>query len=174
MVTKIVRFLSLFFVALALGGSLAHLYALGNKIHLGPEDYLTVQQVYRGWALLGIPVFGALVSTVVLAVLVRRTAREFVWTLFAIACLAGTQVIFWMFTYPTNQQTLNWTVLPADWPALRARWEYSHAVGAALNMAAHSALVISVLVARRAGGVAAAGTEEWGRPGGPAPEGSTA
>jgi hypothetical protein len=26
--------------------------------------------------------------------------------------MAGTQVLFWTFTYPANQQTRNWSVLP--------------------------------------------------------------
>jgi hypothetical protein len=75
----------------------------------------------------------------------------FVLTILAVVCIAGTQVVFWTFTYPANLQTLNWTVLPANWETLRARWEYSHAAGAAMNRLAHSALVISILGSRRAG-----------------------
>ena len=142
----IIRFLSLFFMGLALGGSLAHLLELPNKIHLPREDYLTVQQIYRGWALLGIPVAGALISTLVLAVMVRKEPRVLLWTLIALACIVGTQIVFWAFTYPANQQTHNWTMLPPNWEELRQRWEYSHAVGAVLNVIAHSALVLSILV----------------------------
>jgi hypothetical protein len=94
----IIRFLSLFFMGLALGGSLAHLFELPNKIHLAREDYLTVQQLYRGWALLGIPVAGALISTAVLAVMLRRESLGLIWTLIALGCIVGTQVIFWVFT----------------------------------------------------------------------------
>lgn len=36
--------------------------------------------------------------------------------------------IFFFFTYPANQQTLNCTTLPENWQALRKRWEYAHAV----------------------------------------------
>jgi hypothetical protein len=53
------RFSSLLFTALAL----AHLLELPNKIGLARDDYLTVQQIYRGWALLGIVVVAALIST---------------------------------------------------------------------------------------------------------------
>jgi len=53
------RFLSLLFVALALAPALAHLLELPNKIGLSHDDYLTVQQIYRGWALLGLVVAGA-------------------------------------------------------------------------------------------------------------------
>ena len=60
---KIIYFLSLLFAALALGPALAHLLELPNKIGLPRDEYLVVQQIYRGWALLGIVVFGALGST---------------------------------------------------------------------------------------------------------------
>ena len=41
----------------------AHLLELPNRIGLSREEYLTVQQIYRGWALTGVFVFGALLST---------------------------------------------------------------------------------------------------------------
>jgi hypothetical protein len=56
------------------------------------------------------------------------------------------QVVFWTFTYPANQATNNWTVLPANWQDLRTQWEYSHATGAGLNFIALITLIVSVLV----------------------------
>jgi hypothetical protein len=143
---NVARALSLLFASLALGPALAHLLELPNKIGLDRDDYLVVQQIYRGWALLGIVVFGALLSTLALVILVRRHARQFAWALGALACLVGTQVLFWTFTYPANRATNNWTTLPATWEALRAQWEYSHAASAALNLAALVALIACVLV----------------------------
>jgi hypothetical protein len=143
---NVARFLSLLFASLALGPALAHLLELPNKIGLDRDDYLVVQQIYRGWALLGIVVFGALLSTLALVILVRRHARQLAWALGAFACLVGTQVVFWTFTYPANRATKNWTMLPATWEALRAQWEYSHAASAALNLAALVALIACVLV----------------------------
>lgn len=55
MSTKTIYFIAVFFVALALGPALAHLLELPNKINLGREDYLTVQQIYRGWASMEAP-----------------------------------------------------------------------------------------------------------------------
>jgi hypothetical protein len=141
----LLRFLALLFAALALGPALAHLLELPNKIGLSRDEYLTVQQIYRGWALLGIVVFGALLSTLALAIAVRRRRREFIPALIAFLCIGGTQAIFWSFTYPANEQTANWTVLPDSWRALRAQWEYSHAASAVLNLAAFIALVVAVL-----------------------------
>ncbi len=143
---RAVRFLSLLLGAVALGAGLAHLLALPNKIHLSRGDYLVVQQIYRGWALLGIADIGALISTFVLAVLSRRQPRSFIWAVVALVCIAAALVIFFTLTYPANRQTNNWTVLPANWPALRRRWEYSHAAGACLYLAAFISLIFSVLV----------------------------
>lgn len=140
------RFLSLLFAALALAPALAHLLELPNKIGLSRDDYLTVQQIYRGWALLGIVVFGALLSALALAVMVRGRRKAFSLALTAFLCIAGTQVLFWAFTFPANQATGNWTMLPENWMALRTQWEYSHAASAVLNLIALVALILSVLV----------------------------
>lgn len=139
------RFLSLLFVALALGPSLAHLLELLNKIGLPREEYFVVQQIYRGWALLGLVVAGELLSLSTLAILVRRHARELAPALLALLCVVGAQVLFWAVTFPANQATENWTVAPQNWIVLRERWEYSHAAAAVLNLVAFAALVVGVL-----------------------------
>jgi hypothetical protein len=132
---NLLRFTALLFAALALGPALAHLLELPNKIDLTREDYLTIQQIYRGWALLGIVVFGALLSTLAYAIAARRRRGEFLPALIA----------FWTFTYPANQATANWTLLPDSWRMLRTQWEYSHAASAVLNLAAFVALAVAVL-----------------------------
>jgi hypothetical protein len=118
---RIASFLSLVFVALALAPAMAHLLELPNKITLSREDYLTVQQIYRGWALLGIVVAGALSSTLALTILARRHQRAFAFALVAVLCIVGAQIVFWSYTYPANRATSNWTFLPDDWRALRAQ-----------------------------------------------------
>lgn len=143
------RFLSILFVALALAPSMAHVLELPHKIHLAAADYLTVQQIYRGWALLGIVVLGALVSTLVLAFVERARSIKIALTVFALACIVGTQIVFWVYTYPVNVETQNWTMLPQGWAALRAQWEYSHAVAAGLNLLAFIALLAHVAAPKR-------------------------
>jgi ABC-type cobalamin transport system permease subunit len=138
------RFLSLLFAALALAPALAHLLELPNKIGLSRVDYLIVQQIYRGWALLGIVILGAVLSTLILTILVRKRPNEFALSLVAFLCIVGTQLVFWTFTFPANQQTNNWTVLPENWTTLRVQWEYSHAASALLNLVAFVALAFSV------------------------------
>jgi ABC-type cobalamin transport system permease subunit len=108
------RFFSLLFAALVLAPALAHLLELPNKIGLSRADYLIVQQIYRGWALLGVVVLGALLSTLILTILVRKRPGKFALSLVAFLCIVGTQVVFWTFTFPANQQTSNWTVLPEN------------------------------------------------------------
>ena len=148
MATKTFFFLSILFTAVAMAAGFAHLFELPNKIHLSREDYLTVQQIYRGWALLGIAVMGALLSTLMLTVLVRENPWVFYLTLTATLCIALSLLVFFLFTYPTNQETNNWTNLPENWQALRRQWEYSHAVGAGLYFIALTALTLSTLIER--------------------------
>lgn len=142
------RFLSVILTAIAMAGGLAHLFELPHKIGLSRTGYLVVQQIYRGWALLGIPFVGALVSTAVLALLVRRTPAVFALTLAAAVCIGLGLAVFFVFTYPVNRQTANWTILPENWEALRRRWEYSHAVGAGLSFLALVSLTLSLIVGR--------------------------
>lgn len=64
-------------------------------------------------------------------------------------CIALTLVVFFLFTFPANRATRDWTVLPENWEALRQQWEYSHAAGAGLYFVAFVMLVVSLLMARR-------------------------
>jgi hypothetical protein len=142
---RAVQFVALLFAGLVLIPSGAHLAEFSNKMDFSRDEYLTAQQIYRGWALFGFVIFGALVSTLALAIKMRRVRPTFRLAMIALLCLIGGQAIFWVFTFPANQATANWTVLPADWADLRVQWEYSHAVGAVLNLAAFVALTLAVL-----------------------------
>jgi hypothetical protein len=142
--THVLYFLALLFVALAFVPAGAHAAELMAKMRLDEAEYRTVQQIYRGWALFGTVIFASIVVTLLLAIDVRRTPA-FASALVAVLCLVATQVIFWTWTFPVNQTTDNWTVMPANWLSLRAQWEYSHAAAAALSLAALIALIVSVL-----------------------------
>jgi hypothetical protein len=138
-------FFSLLFAALAFAPAMAHLLELPNKINLSREDYLTVQQIYRGWALLGFVVAGALLSTLALTITVRQERKAFIFASIALLCIVATQVVFWTYTYPANKATNNWTLLPDNWIELRRQWEYSHATSAILNLVALVMLILSAL-----------------------------
>jgi len=146
---RIIRFCSTFFTAIAMSFGLAHLFALPNKIGLSKENYLIVQQIYRGWALSGIIIVLALLSTLLLTGMVRMIKREFALTLTALLCMVAAQILFWVFTFPANRITNNWTVLPENWMVLRKQWEYSHAVSAVLAVIAFVTLIIAQIIRKR-------------------------
>ena len=60
MILRTVRFFAVVLTALALVPAGAHFFELPNKIRLSQEQYFTVQGIYRGWALFGFVLFGAI------------------------------------------------------------------------------------------------------------------
>ncbi|WP_428490221.1 hypothetical protein [Rhodopila sp.] len=142
---KIVQFAAIILTALALVPFGAHLLELHNKIGLDRDHYMTVQSIYRGWALLGVVLIGAALANFFLAILTRdHTAAAMCAALAAILILLGLG-IFLRWTYAANQATSNWSVLPNDWRMLRAHWEYSHAANAVLTFIALCLTVGSVV-----------------------------
>ena len=145
---RVAQFLAIVFTALALVPAGAHLFELPNKIGLGQEEYFVVQNIYRGWALFGIVLFGALAANLALAIMVRRQRAPFWLAFLAFLLVAATLVIFCTWTYPANQATSNWTAVPANWEELRLQWEYAHAAHAVLTFLALCAVTLSVLLTR--------------------------
>ena len=146
---KVVQFAAVVLTALALVPGGAHAFALLNKINLGAEQYFIVQSIYRGWALFGVVLLGALLANVVLALmLLRRGGAAFLLASLAFCCIALTLAIFFVWTYPANQATGNWTSIPDDWKQLRVQWEYSHAVNAVMTFVALCSVTLSALTAR--------------------------
>lgn len=129
--------------ALAMVPAMAHALELPNKIRMERDDYLNAQRLYRGWQFVGIAVIAALIATVLL--LRVSGSGQFLFSLLAFLSVLGTQVVFWSFTFPVNRRTRNWTHAPADWRELRARWEYSHAASAALNVLALVGVTLAVV-----------------------------
>jgi hypothetical protein len=58
MALRLVEFLAIILTALALVPSGAHLAALPNKMAMAQTAYFVAQQIYAGWALFGIVLFG--------------------------------------------------------------------------------------------------------------------
>ena len=146
---KTLQFVAILCTAVAMAGGWAHLLELPNKMALSRDDYLTVQQIYRGWERLGFAVVGALVSTASLTVLQHSKGAAFYFTLAATLCIALSLALFFLVTFPVNKATQNWTVLPEGWEALRRQWEYSHATGAVLYFVALASLAFSLILGRR-------------------------
>jgi len=148
MALKIAQFLALVLTALALLPAGAHLLELPNKIDLPQDRYFVVQDIYRGWWLLGSILLLAIVANIYLTVKSYRFAASFWLAILAALFLVGSLTIFFIWTYPTNVETNNWTSVPANWAELRTRWEYSHAANAAMIFGAYCSVVLSSLLAR--------------------------
>jgi hypothetical protein len=137
-------------VAIITAAGLAHLMELPNKIGMTREHYLIAQQLYRGWAWLGIVELAALGLAATLVWLYRGSGVPYLLALAAVASIVIGLVLFFSFTFPANKATDNWTVLPQGWEGLRARWEYSHAAAAILNFIALASLVLAAFSGRPA------------------------
>ena len=145
MALRVIQFLAIILTALALVPSGAHLAALPNKIGMTQAAYFVAQQVYAGWALFGIVLFGALAANLAHTIVLRRLGRSFGYALASFLFIAANLVIFFVWTFPINQATSNWTVVSTNWNELRSQWEYSHAANAVVTFAALICVVIAVL-----------------------------
>jgi hypothetical protein len=150
MVFTLLQLLAVISTALYLVPTGAHLFELPNKIALSPAEYMTVQKIYAGWALFGIVFVIAIVTALVQAVCVRAHRPALALSLAALLGLVGTQVVFWLFTYPVNVASESWTVMPQPFEGARRQWEYSHAASAFLTFGALIMITLSGLVCRRA------------------------
>lgn len=138
-------FIALLATALALGGALAHALELPAKIGMSSQDYFVAQRLYAGWNRLAY-LLAAELAGMIAVIVVYRDAPRVVWpAVVAIGGLVGAQTVFWLFTFPANQATVNWTVVPDNWDALRRQWEYSHLAGAGFQLLAFLALLVAVL-----------------------------
>jgi hypothetical protein len=138
-------FLALMLTAIAMALALAHLFELPNKIDIGANDYLIVQRNYDNWSVIGLVVPLAFLAVLALTLALRGTGAPYVLAAIALVLLVGELSVFWGLIFPVNQATENWTLLPDNWEALRAQWEYAHAARAVLYVLALGALLMSVL-----------------------------
>ena len=137
---------------LALAPALAHLFELPHKITLPEAAYFTVQHIYRGWDLFGVVIVAQFAALTLLA---WRSAREYYVfrpVCAALLLLVAAQALFWLYTFPANVATDNWTVAPPNWRALRQTWEYSHAAGAACQFGGLCVLIWALFARVRMAG----------------------
>jgi hypothetical protein len=112
---KIVEFLALVLMALALIPAGAHFFALPNKIGMDQQAYFTAQQIYAGWALFGFVLIPALIVNILLAILLRHDRPAFYFAALAAFSLAANLAVFFTWTFPANQATANWMEVPHNW-----------------------------------------------------------
>lgn len=146
---RVVQFFAVVLTALAFVPAGAHLFELPNKIDLSRDAYLTAQGIYAGWALFGIVDLAALVMNAVLAIKLRPQRRAFSFAVTAALCIVVFFAIFFIWTFPANQATANWTTMPENWSELRRQWEYSHAVNAVVMLIALCSVTLAVITAKQ-------------------------
>ena len=72
MTLRIAQFIALVLMAISLVPGGAHLFEMTHKLALSEQEYFIVQRIYAGWALFAIPIFGALLATILVAFLLHR------------------------------------------------------------------------------------------------------
>ena len=72
----LLKVLTLALTAIILVPSGAHLFELPGKIGLSRDAYFTVQGIYAGWALFGLPIIGAILANGALYVALRRRVPQ--------------------------------------------------------------------------------------------------
>ncbi|RKF16292.1 DUF1772 domain-containing protein [Roseovarius spongiae] len=145
LVRDISFFVAILATAIALGGALAHAFEFFSKMRLSREDYFVVQTIYAGWNRLAYVLLLELLGIVALIVLYRKEPTVMWPAVAALAFLLASQAIFWIWTYPANIATNNWTQQPENWQELRQQWEYSHFAGAIFQGLTMTALIVGVL-----------------------------
>jgi hypothetical protein len=144
------RFITILFTALSMAMAFCHLLEMPTRMSFDGRLWITTQALYRlfGPPLGAIIEGGAVITTVILAFLVRQRRPAFWWTLTGAACIIMAHVIWWIFINPVNAEISTWTpdTVPADWMRYRSQWEYTHAARAVLQIIGLSALVLSVLL----------------------------
>ncbi|MGH6928909.1 MAG: anthrone oxygenase family protein [Dongiaceae bacterium] len=135
-------------VAVGLAMVLGHALELPGKLRLPRETYIAVQSIYYPGFTIGAVFgeFGAMVATLVLAIVTPFGGADFWLTLVAFVSLLIMHGLYWVLIHPVNKFWLKDQQLqgagaaffgiggrdapggPADqdWTALRDRWEYAH------------------------------------------------
>ena len=142
---NVLRFITVIFAVITLGALLAHLFELPRKMLLAKQDYQLVQGIYSGWAWLGIFEIGTILLALLWTISERKKKTVFPYLLTASIIFVVSLAIFFIFTFPANQATTNWTHLSPDWKTLRRNWEYSHGIRAVLNLIGFAFLIVGLM-----------------------------
>ncbi|WP_261337454.1 hypothetical protein [Rhizobium leguminosarum] len=126
------RFLAVIITGLALAAPAAHV----SRSEWRGRIISIAQQAYAGWWIVGLLLPLALLANIGNAVALRADGTAMMLSVAAAVLIALNLVIFMAFTQPANAATENWTVQPENWESLRAQWEYSHAINAAVILLA--------------------------------------
>ena len=152
MLLKATRFVATMLGALTLGLGFCHLMQLPSR--LGWDQYLWVGSTVQGglYAMFGSVGAVIFVATVIALGLNAYFTREHERPGFGLALIAAllfalALVLWWVVVYPVNVELAKWVngPVPADWTDYRARWEWGHAIIAAVELIGFGTLIGAVL-----------------------------
>ena len=91
---------------------------------------------------------GAVIFTIVLAILNRKGGSAFYLTTITASCYMVAFAIWFVRVALANTEINKWTTtcVPANWTQWRNQWERAHAVRAVLFLVGFSALILSASV----------------------------
>lgn len=148
---RIFRLLTVLLIALSMSVAMAHFMELPAKLRLeGATWLMMLQTIYPpafGTVGAGFEI-GAVLSSIALAVFVRRRGSALAWTILGALCMAAAHAAFWIWVAPVNAVMVPATAdnLPANWMALRDQWEHTHAIRAILQFLALAFMLASILI----------------------------
>jgi Anthrone oxygenase len=147
---KVAQFSTIILFALVMGVFWGTWFALSRSIiAFRPQTFLDIgQTAIRNLALpmrILMPV--ALLSAVILLVLLPKRSAAFALALAGFALMVFALVVTLAVEVPIDNQIKVWTVstLPANWEALRDRWEFYHALRTFMSIGALVSVTASTL-----------------------------
>ncbi len=140
------RFLTIFFSAITLSALIVQLLELRVNINVTKEGCRIVPGIYRRWVWLGIFEIGSAFLTGIWAFKEKEIESTFTYLMISFVCFAVSTVIFFLFTLPVNLTTSDWTQMRQGCDLVRQKWDYSHAINAALYLTGFGFLSGAVLL----------------------------
>lgn len=143
-------FFTLLFAALGLAPGFAHLLEMPVKLRYPPEMYFQVTStLYSHFGIVGSVVQVAALGTAIAFVVVSRRMPGAGLALAGAILLAVSLVAWGSLVQPVNSAWADGiraaTLTPADYTALRPRWEYGHLVAFVLWLGGFCALLAAAL-----------------------------
>ena len=146
---------TLLFAALSLGASWSHILQIRGKASWEPSFWRSAMEtLYRDYATVGaVTVLGAILLAWLLVFLFRKRRRALLWSATGALLLTVAFGLWLGFVAPINSVFATWSPenMPSNWTDYRDRWEFWHAMIAAVKIAAFLALVAAILTWRDPG-----------------------
>ena len=87
----------------------------------------------------------AFIAVMALAITMRHDRRRFWLVMLGGASMIAFFAVFFTWTWPANQATVNWTQMHPDWQQLRRDWEISHMVNAVILLLGFGAVAFAAM-----------------------------